>query len=200
MQGSKDVLIISGLDYASIIDHAFSHMLPTPPKGLYAKGQVQAYILEGKPYYTASTIVSNKPVDVMSCEEDLYNEDGKLIVPAFMMKNKQKMFTSLPAYNPAVFSIIREFINSHFEIVCPYYNNSKFHMNNLDNYFTNVDPLYNTQDMLSFFLDGLTMRLSSFINNDYWAEYTVETKGYDFLIYKGNDYRIMDWMSKFNNR
>ena len=196
MQGYKDILIISGLDYVGILEQAFSHMLPEPPKGMYAKGQIEAYILEGKPYYTSSTIVTGAPIDVMSCEEDLYNEQGKLVVPSFMMKNKRKIFTSIPAYRPVAFSIIREFINSHFELVCPYYNNSKFHTNNLDNFFTQNDPVYRTQDMLSFFLDGLTMRLSAFMKNDSWAEYTVESKGYDFIVYKGEDHRIVDWMLK----
>ncbi len=199
MQSFKGIMIVSGLEYVCMIDRLFGHMLPSIPKGLYIKNQLTVAVLEGLPYYTSDSLSLDKPVDVLLCEKDLYNKEGKLIAPEFMMKNKKRFFTDKPSFNPVAFNIVEDFIKSHFESHCPYYNNSKFYHNRLSTYFTKLENDYNIYDALSSFLDGLTLKLLYFMSNDYWSEYEVCVKGNDFIIYKNEDYRIIDWMTKHHS-
>jgi hypothetical protein len=182
-------------------------MLIDPPKGIYITGELEPVIKDDLEYYTLS---GNNYViikDINTVTGHVYNSDYKLIVPGYMMKNKEKFLSNqptLPYMGTKIFdSLINDYIYTSLS-----YNNLSFNQSNPFNHdiiyilsMYILDRYKLVPNIMNDILDKCYRSCVTILNDiDYsvlcgneWIIHRSYISNTTLIIEKYCDWRVYDW-------
>lgn len=173
----------------------FPEILKENPKGIYIVGKVDAVMTNGNAYFTKEGLELNVPItDMERITENVFNAQGQLVVPGFIMRSKRKYLRNESTYSyfgiKAVFYYIQRIIESH----SAHTTSRRYH----DLFLNCFKPEYRekifNQDIdIDYYLNRLHDKIMSFIEKDPWIIFLVKQLGSVCLVEKTIDYRIFDW-------
>lgn len=210
MQKSSDILkaveqiIIDTTQSCLKINKALQPYLKDAPKGIYLVNDSTPKIKNDQTYYTRKDFNQQIPLTSLdNINDDVLDSNGVLVLPRFILQNKNKLLTTEPLINPATIKIVEVLIGIH---ICDLI---KFtDITSIDNSFNIIHSCLNEegQELLEkdggLFIGKLSnlislelTKISNFINEDVTNIYLLKPIGFTtFCIEKCGDYRIYDWL------
>lgn len=209
---TTEKLLLSSLANAVLIEQHFGAFLLPPPQGIYKNGEVDPCIINTEPYffeddkskfYTDKTFFqfsgkSLQPIsDINSVTSNVYDKLGRIIIPEFMMKDKERFLSSTPTvpYRGVILVelLIRNYIDSISNIP-----GKKSYAGRIERH---VDPRFvdhTVIDSLEVICKSLFLQVEQFIGDDLWHIYYVKRIQFDIIIEKTIDYRIHYYNTQHN--
>jgi len=192
---AHDFLPIDCVDSLTYINFNYPDIFKENPKGIYIVGKIDPVLTDGENYYTKSGLNSGVPIkNIDTVNEDVYNSKGKIVINAFVMRNKRKFLKNDSAYSYYGIKAIRAYINKIIE------NNSAYitHRRYLDAFINCFKPelqkpILNQEIDIDLLLNPLSEKVYNFIKDDPWIIYLTKQLGSICLVQKTVDYRIYDW-------
>lgn len=205
--------MLSSIASAVLIEQQFGEFLLPAPQGVYKNGEVDPCMLSTEPYFydsekgvfytgksfAQSTGNSLQPiVDINTVKTNVYDKSGRVVIPAYMMADKEKYLSSQPTvpYRGVILVelLIRNFIDSVSNIP-----GRKAYAGRIERH---VDPKFvnnDTVDSLEVICKSLFMQIDQFIGDDLWHIYYVKRMQFDIIIEKTIDYRIHYYNAQHNS-
>lgn len=184
------------LEYAGLIEKQYGHLLRPFQEGIYTVGSFQPLMLSSKQYFLHNVengIVKKVPiVDISKVNEAIYDQDGKIVVSAYVMQNKESLCSNTPMLPTRGANIILNLIKYEIAVKSRWERSQGYRMA-LNNSFTHDSGEVLDELMLDSFCESLVDQVNSFIGKDNWSIYFTRLVGVDICIEKTTDYRIHEW-------
>lgn len=194
-------LLLPILPYGSLIEQTYSDFLLPAGEGIYKFGDLTPSIRNNKTYYTqiksGDQVVSEPIVDFNNVENTVVDETGKIVIPAFMMRDKKRYLSNIPSVPARGVFIIKNLIEHHISTLSPWARRGQC-MSNISKYFKRENQDIVEENYLERLCESLIVQINDFIGIDQWNMYFVKIKGLDLCIEKCMDYRIYEWTTKRN--
>lgn len=193
-------LILDLANHASSLENTLKDYLLPHPEGVYVINQLHPVIVAGKSYYTkkVSGIACDfiPIVDFDKCKEAVYDENHRLAVPATFMISKDKFLSNSPFLPTRGMRILELAIQDQINATLGY---RPYRSSYWTKVLANLKPIVEPEEvesvewLISNVYCKISGDISSFIGNDDWHYYSVETTGSKAIVKKFIDYRIFQW-------
>lgn len=195
--------MLSVLSYAAIIEQTYGDYLLPPQPGIYKYGDLNPSIYNGRSYYVqrknGNEVIRIPVTDFNTVEETVVDEMDKIIIPAFMMKNKSKNLFNEPTIPARGAKIIKLLIEHHLIRSSPWARKGNY-VEKMCAFFK-PDHVDIVEEMyLERLCESLLCQVEEFVGGDNWNIYFVDFKGLDICISKCIDYRIYEWTMQENQK
>jgi hypothetical protein len=199
LETSKEVIIIDLLDKAMNLKDEQLKALIDPPRGIYIKGSLKPYIVEGKRYFPKSifelsddnVIRSNYRFnieEVLTFKEDIYDEEGNVVISEQLLKTKSKYMSLSPDIPVIAIEVAVVLVVNYLNNICPYTRGVR--TNCLENLIRPEYSNYITTEEYESAYEKLLNTVFEFVGIDTWFIYFHRLKGTSLIIEKVIDYRI----------
>lgn len=184
------------LEYARMIESHYDHLLKPYQEGIYIAGSFEPVIVASKQYFThviEKGVTVKVPIkDISKVNENIYNTDGKIVVPAYVMQNKENLCSNSPFLPTRGALIVLNLIKYEIASISRWENNQGYRMA-LNNSFTRDAGEVLDELMVDRLCESLTDQVKDFIGKDTWNIYFTKLIGVDVCVEKCTDYRIHEW-------
>lgn len=198
-----DTQIISVSQYGSIIEQTYFDFLLPPQQGIYKFGDLHPSIVNNKNYYTYvktdKGIIRTPVENFNTLNEAVLDEMDRVIIPAFMMKQKEKYLSNHPTIPARGIEIIKLLIENHIARMSPWASKGNYVLK-MCGFFKAENSDIVEEQYLERLCESLICQVDAFIGRDVWNIYFVKFRGFDICIEKCEDYRIYDWTIKQNQQ
>ena len=177
------------------------YMIPDPA-GIYNHTSSEPILSYDKKYYTKEGLINNPSTPIqskefVSLEEDIYNEEGVIIIPAALMKLKSKLLRNRPSINTCLVEIIRYLISQYLE------SPGNFNKSADDDDVEAIKQVIQFQyydsitidfiDECCVILDPIFILINNFVGEKRNHIYFVESTNTTIIIKCTVDFRIYEW-------
>ncbi len=195
----KEVLIIDLCQHVHNIDAVFGEQLIAPPAGVYILNNLEPTIRPNEVCYTASSYKRNEPIQALdNVNEAILNDHGEVIIPAMMMRQKQKFLKTAPRFSKVAMDVmewmVREYVDSILVYVDPYDYESQVRQ------FFKPEFQHIELPAIEVHMRRILCDVSMFMGADNWNIYRFKRSGTDLIIEKGADWRVYDWMCEHERK
>lgn len=186
-------LSVNLLDYIEKLDRKYNKYFLPPEEGIYLLNRVEPIIKAGQKCYTAQGIKNNQPITNLSdIENDVFDENGVIIIPAFLMKRKSKNLSNVPNLPVNAIKIAYLLIDEYIDSLLPY-TDARDWESLYKSYLTPEGIVLWKEGYLESAVSGLVNEIGRFISIDIWNYYFIELRNFDMMVTKSCDFRIHDW-------
>ena len=191
-------------NYAVLIEREYGDFIVPAPEGIYRVGDIHPCIHSNKRYYSQKLTKTNQyisaPVtDINLVNDTIIDETGNVILPAYVMKNKEQYLRNEPTVPARGLLIVELLIKKYIESVSPWVKYSMYN-SKIASYFKpeGVELFYNGH--IEALCESLFAQVCEFIGNDVWHVYFVKFMGLDLMIEKTTDWRILEYYRMTNEQ
>lgn len=192
-------LILNIMPYASIIEQTYAEHLMPPEPGIYKFGELKPAIYNNKNYYTqqkqGDRVVRVPVTDFNLIEDTVVDDMDRIVVPAYMMRNKRKYLFNEPAIPARGAEIIRLLIENYFARISPWARAGNY-TQKMCAFFKPDQSDIVEELFLERLCESLLCQIQDFVGQDIWNIYFVKFMSLDICVEKSIDYRIYDWTMK----
>ena len=197
-------LILSSISSASLIDQQYGRFLLPPPKGIYKVGEVNPCMFLTKTYFhedekgsffTDKTFFqfSGKTIlpisDIRLVKSNVYDETGKIVIPAYMMLDKERYLSSEPSVPYRGILLVELLIRNFIDFVSSIPGRRRY-PGRIESHLIPEFINNSVVDSLEVICQSLFLQIEQFIGNDRWHIYYIKRVQFDIIIEKTIDYRI----------
>ena len=201
----EDRLILDLEPMAQAIERHFGSFLKPPPVGVYKADSIEPALLPSKMYYVKEKNGKLVPIsDINAIKQAVYDADGKLIIPALYMREKKTMLSDTPIRPYRGFYIAEQVLlrcidnfiawrrhkNSTYDRISAHFT-EEFLSNETDEH-----DFYEAMENIDF---ALTKNLQEWMDDKHWHIFVPRRRDATFMVERYGDYRVEDWMSRFNS-
>ena len=212
---TKSVLIIDLVDMVTELDWRFQNVFKPAPVGLYRHGKLEPVVDWSKPLYYLKPGVGQVQLadDFTDVESDVFDIDGKVVIPAFFMKKKDRFLSTVQTTAYQAIKIAHLMVLRCIEQQVAYGGEGGFYETAIESFFvpkpvkkkgvgansktlqvtTVQNASYVWDEGLENTLGTLLAAVSDFIGDDDWAQYTAVLENTSLVLSKGPDIRIVQW-------
>lgn len=184
-------------NYALLIERQYGDFIIPPPPGIYRVGDVEPVIVNTKRYYSQKITKNNHCVstpitDFNSVTDTVIDEIGNVILPSFVMKNKEHYLRNEPTVPSKGLMIVELLVKKYIESISPWCKHSMYNNRLLNHFKPEASDIFN-DGQIENLCESLFTQVSNFIENDIWHVYFVKFMGLDLVIEKTQDWRIIEY-------
>ncbi len=184
-------------NYAFLIEKQYGELIIPPPVGIYRVGDIYPVITNNKKYYSQRVTKNNQfittPItDLNSVTDTVLDEIGNVILPAFVMKNKEQYLRNESTVPARGFMIVELLVKKYIESLAPWSKYSMYNSKLASHFKPEGSDLFNNGQIENL-CKSLFMQVADFVGDDVWHIYFVKFIGLDLIIEKTIDYRISQW-------
>lgn len=193
----SDTLYLTVMSYAVLIEQQFGELLYPPPPGIYKLGETEPCIISTKRYYSEKVLPNKSRVtqpitDFDAITDHVVNENGQLVIPAYMMKDKPRYLSTVPTVPLRGLILVELFIKNYLDSICPYRKYNNF-ADKINNHILPGNEYLFDDGHLETTCQSLFRQIDSFIGKDDWHIYFVKRLHTDIIVEKTIDYRVHCW-------
>lgn len=184
-------------NYAILIERQYGDFIIPAPVGIYKVGDIYPCIQNNKRYYSQKISKTNQcnsclVTDINKVNDTIIDESGNLVIPAYVMKNKEQYLRNEPTVPARGLMIVELLVKRYIESISPWVRHSTYNSKILNHFKPEGIDLFNSGE-IDLLCNSLFAQVSDFIGLDVWHIYFVKFMGLDLLIEKSRDFRVVQW-------
>jgi hypothetical protein len=194
-------------DYAFSIECALDGMLIDPPKGIYIIGELEPVIRDNLEYYTAAPGENYVVIDdINTVTSHVYNNLYKIIIPRYMMNDKDRYLSNHPTLPYIGVNIVDSLISDHISSCLSYNDSSLYRINHFNRDITCILSKYilekyrSVPSIMEDIVDKCSRVCIKMLNNievfmfDHeWYIYQSYVNNSTLVIERYCDWRVYEW-------
>ena len=189
----QEVLVLNLSDYIFELNNKYEKLFKPPPEGIYLVNTTRPILKEGQPYFRISDKNKNNPLESLDkVEEAIVDENGTIIIPAYIMARRDKMLLAKPNLPLRAYEIAKLIVQEWFDDflmhkpTMPYTNEIMEHVL--------PEGLYYVENnFIERACSSLINQIAKFAKANNWNIYEIKLRNTDLIVERLIDYRIYQW-------
>ena len=178
---------------AQQLERQYADFFVPAAEGIYVSDDINPVITPGRVYYTrGATGEYVRVTDLTHVQDAVYDQDGRVIISAYRMKNKEGHVSNRPILPGRGINIILGVIDHVLESIAPYVRISSAHLRVRRLILPEHQYLWD-DGTLEMCCHPVISEVHRFIGDDVWHRYYVRLRFNDIYLEKTIDYRIHCW-------
>lgn len=195
----EDCLILDMLPYARQIEAQFGPLLKDPTPGVYRAEDIDPVLIPGKEYFHKVNGVLVPVTDINATKTAVYDKCEKQVIPGFHMRHKESMLSDKPRLPQRGTKIVELMFNQHLDNFVSWRKHSADYSGRIRTHF---EPEAFSDAEFESYLDIISFEtckdLADWLGDRRWNVFLSGRYGTALHIGQYGDYRIKDWMERYN--
>ena len=209
MNTDTDLLKVTGITciqistYAQLLENQFGTFLKPDLQGIYVVGEIYPRIVNNRKYFEYNTNIPNKSLSIITdfnlVKNAVVDEKYDLVVPKYMMADKEKYLSNTPTIPARCYILIDLIIKNHLDLVSQI-SNRRPNSNRILNILKDECQDVYEDGYLTRLISPLLDQVDNFIGANTWHMYFSKIVGLDIHIERTCDYRIYEYYRMINEK
>ena len=194
-------LLVDLRSCADTIENLCEGALAEPPSGIYHVGRLEPVMRNGKNYYYREDGESHLVTDLNKVTKAVYDEEGKCVVSAIYMRNKERFLSNVPMLPYHGIHIAKELVEAQLDdFVAWRRKTGKTAVDVLTRHFRPDFDL--EEDLVNLVLDccvPITREVNIFLGEHQWNIFFAKLTNSVLRLERCMDWRAWEWENKYGD-